>query len=146
MIMINKWSSSLSVIVIINQWLGFKLSSSLINNHQLIKRLKNCDLMITNCHQPSLNYLKHSVWKMWPHGNFFELLTMSSLKKSEKSGEKSKTFFKLLHKKTSTNLQMMQMLSDRASSSDVASGYKVFMLWIARRDKMTSLSAFLKFL
>lgn len=41
---------------------------------------------------------------------------------------------------------MMQMLSDKANSSEVASGYKVFMLWIARRDKITSLSAFLKFL
>lgn len=41
---------------------------------------------------------------------------------------------------------MMQMLSDKANSSDVASGYKVFILWIARLDKMTSFKAFLKFL
>ncbi len=40
--------------------------------------------------------------------------------------------------------QMMQMLSVAASSSAVASGYHVFMLWIALLDKMTSLNAFLK--
>lgn len=46
----------------------------------------------------------------------------------------------------STNLQMMHMLSDWANSSGVASGYRVFMLRIARRDRITSFSAFLKFL
>lgn len=45
-----------------------------------------------------------------------------------------------------SNLQMMQMLSDCVNSSGVASGYNVFMLWIARRDNITSFSAFLKFL
>lgn len=64
---------------------------------------------------------KHVVWKMCPQGSFFELLTISSR-------------------------QMMQMLSDSWSSSGVASGYRVFMLRIARRDRMTSFKAFLKFL
>lgn len=61
------------------------------------------------------------VWKMWPHGNFLLLLTMSSR-------------------------QMMQMLSDNCSSSGVASGYSVFMFWMARRESITSFRAFLKFL
>lgn len=42
--------------------------------------------------------------------------------------------------------QIMQMLSDCDSSSAVASGYKVFILLIARRESITSFKAFLKFL
>lgn len=53
---------------------------------------------------------------------------------------------KLKSFQSSIYLQMMQMLSDCVSSSGVASGYNVFMLWIARLDKITSLNAFLKFL
>lgn len=38
----------------------------------------------------------------------------------------------------------MQILSESASSSGVASGYRVFIFLIALRDSITSLSAFLK--
>jgi hypothetical protein len=43
-----------------------------------------------------------------------------------------------------SSLQMMQTLSVFASSSSVASGYQVFMLWMALRERTTSLKAFLK--
>ncbi len=43
-----------------------------------------------------------------------------------------------------SSLQMMQTLSVAASSSSVASGYQVFMLWMALLDRITSLNAFLK--
>lgn len=45
-----------------------------------------------------------------------------------------------------TYLQIIQILSDKVSSSGVASGYKVFIFLIALLDNMTSFSAFLKFL
>lgn len=61
---------------------------------------------------------RHDVWKMWLHGSFFDAVNISSR-------------------------QMMQTLSAAASSSGVASGYNVFMFRIARRDRMTSLNAFL---
>lgn len=44
---------------------------------------------------------------------------------------------------TISSLQIMQTVSVLAKSSAVASGYKVFRLRIARRERITSLSAFL---
>ena len=65
-------------------------------------------------------YRRQLTWKMWLQGSFLQLLVMFSR-------------------------QIMQM-SFEASSSSVAFGYKLFMLRMARRDRMTSLNAFLKVL
>lgn len=84
---------------------------------------------------------KQAVWNMCPHGNFFELCTMSSLQAIDR---KNLVLWKW--EQRLSYRQMMQMLSDWDSSSAVASGYKVFILLIARRESITSFSAFLKFL
>lgn len=57
-------------------------------------------------------------WKMWLQGSFLAPVTISSR-------------------------QMMQTLSEAWRSSGVASGYSVFMLRMARRDMMASVTAFL---
>ena len=64
--------------------------------------------------------LRQLTWKMWLQGSFLQLLAIVSR-------------------------QMMQM-SFAANSSSVAFGYRLFMLRMARRDRMTSLSAFLNVL
>ena len=64
--------------------------------------------------------LRQFLWKMWLQGSF------------------------LAEGATISSLQMMHTLSALANSSGVASGYRVFMLWIARRESTTSLKAFLK--
>lgn len=64
---------------------------------------------------------RHDVWNIWLHGSFFEAVVISSR-------------------------QIIHTLSAASSSSAVASGYRVFMLRIARRERITSLNAFLKFL
>lgn len=62
-------------------------------------------------------YLRQFRWNIWLQGSFLQFSAISSR-------------------------QMMQTLSPCASSSGVASGYIVFMLWIARRDCTTSKKAF----
>lgn len=49
-----------------------------------------------------------------------------------------------LHEVVISSRQMMQVESPARISSKVALGYSVFMVWMARRDMMTSYRDFLK--